>query len=268
MSKERAKKPTFLTLTENQKLFLSLINEYAAEKMQGEKSVVVLRKRMEELRSELEAANADLENVKQTKETKETTEQELKGCEVELSLNETSIKTLETRISVLQGEIASVGSELDSLKCEGGAARNQFLDHMSELDEKIRKFQYQLDIKKTGIVPDGDATEESHELAGDDTKTSESVEDRLIKVITQITNEDDAYLLKEQMKNQNRQMSINLEKRKAAMAMMQKGTTKSGDLTSSGSEGSYNRLSETLLNSCICPQCFHDNSEAWDNIPQ
>ncbi|XP_022971369.1 uncharacterized protein LOC111470104 isoform X2 [Cucurbita maxima] len=265
MSKERAKKPTFLTLTENQKLFLSLINEYAAEKMQGEKSVVVLRKRMEELRSELEAANAELENVKQTKET---TEQELKGCEVDLSLNETSITTLETRISVLQGEIASVGSELDSLKCEGGAARNQFLDHMSELDEKIRKFQYQLYIKNTGIVPDGDAAEESHELAGDDTKTSESVEDRLIKVITQITNEDDAYLLEEQMKNQNRQMSINLEKRKAAMAMMQKGTTKLEDLTSSGPEGSYNRLSETLLNSCICPQCFHDNSEAWDNIPQ
>ena len=64
---------------------------------QVEKSVVVLRKRMEELRSELEAANAELENVKQTKET---TEQELKGCEVDLSLNETSIKTLEVLFSI------------------------------------------------------------------------------------------------------------------------------------------------------------------------
>ncbi|KAG7017734.1 hypothetical protein SDJN02_19600, partial [Cucurbita argyrosperma subsp. argyrosperma] len=102
-------------------------------------SVVVLKKRTEELRSELEVANVELENVKRVKET---TEQELKGCEVELSLNETAIQTLEARISVLQGEIASVGSELDSLKVEGGATRDQFINHLLDLNKKIRSVFY------------------------------------------------------------------------------------------------------------------------------
>ncbi|XP_023528775.1 myosin-4-like isoform X3 [Cucurbita pepo subsp. pepo] len=267
MIREQLKGSNVMALNENQKLFLSLINEYAAEKSQGEQSVVVLKKRTEELRSELEVANVELENVKRVKET---TEQELKGCEVELSLNETAIQTLEARISVLQGEIASVGSELDSLKVEGGATRDQFINHLLDLNKKIRKFQDQLS-RKNAIESVGNATEGSHELEGDNTTTSsQSIEERLIKVMTQLANEEEEFLSAEQIQSQNRQTLINLEKRKAVMVMMVKGTKELEDLTkqTSGLEMSYGRLSEELLKSCICPQCFQDNTEALDNIPQ
>ncbi|XP_038905387.1 uncharacterized protein LOC120091435 isoform X2 [Benincasa hispida] len=255
-----------MVLSENQKLFLSLIKEYTTEKQQEEQRIVVLKKRIEELQSELEATNVELENVKHAKET---TEQELKGCEVELSLNDTSIQTLEARISVLQGEIASVGSELDSLKCEENVTRDQVINRLFDLNKKIRKFQEQLYKKNVESVRN--ATEESHEPEEDNTKTSsQSLEERLIKLITQISHGDDDCLTEEKFLIENRRTMIYLEKRRASMAMMVKGTEELEALAkqNSGFEVTYGHISEELLKSCICPYCFKDNAEALDNIPQ
>ncbi|CAK9322625.1 unnamed protein product [Citrullus colocynthis] len=220
ISRQQVMSARSMVISENQKLFLSLINEYAAEKMKDEQRIVVLKKRVEELRNELEATNAELENVKRAKET---TEQELKGCEVELSLNESSIQTLEARISVLQGEIASIGSELDSLKCEENLTRDQFINHLFALNTKIRKFQDQLYMKNVASI--GNATEESHKPEEDNAKTSsQSVEERLIKLVTKISHgNDDHHLTDEQFISQNREVLIYLEKRKAEMVMMAKG---------------------------------------------
>ncbi|KAG7017733.1 hypothetical protein SDJN02_19599, partial [Cucurbita argyrosperma subsp. argyrosperma] len=108
-------------------------------------------------------------------------------------------------------------------------------------------------IEWLGLLAEG-----SHELEGDNTTTSsQSIEERLIKVMIQLANEEEEFLSAEQIQSQNRQTLINLEKRKAVMVMM-----------TSGLEMSYGRLSEELLKSCICPQCFQDNTEALDNIPQ
>ncbi|KAL7232450.1 hypothetical protein ACSBR2_010473 [Camellia fascicularis] len=100
--------------TEPQKQLLSLIRDFASEKSQGERRIVGLKNRTQQLRSELDLANSELEDAKRLKET---TEQELKGYEVELTMNEAFIQTLETRISLIQDEISIAGSDLESIKC-------------------------------------------------------------------------------------------------------------------------------------------------------
>ncbi|XP_024017970.1 uncharacterized protein LOC21397120 isoform X2 [Morus notabilis] len=124
--------------SDSQKQLLTLIRNFATEKSQGERRILSLKKRIEELRSEAEIANAELED---TKRAKETAEQELKGYEVELALSETSIQSLKSRISLIQDEISSVGSDLEALKNDEGALRDEFTSQMFELNAKIRKFQ-------------------------------------------------------------------------------------------------------------------------------
>ncbi|KAF5961755.1 hypothetical protein HYC85_002964 [Camellia sinensis] len=99
--------------TEPQKQLLTLIRDFASEKSQGERRIVCLKNRTQQLRSELDLANSELEDAKRLKET---TEQELKGYEVELAMNEAFIQTLETRISLIQDEISIAGSDLESIK--------------------------------------------------------------------------------------------------------------------------------------------------------
>ncbi|KAL7256785.1 hypothetical protein ACSBR1_010685 [Camellia fascicularis] len=127
--------------TEPQKQLLSLIRDFASEKSQGERRIVGLKNRTQQLRSELDLANSELEDAKRLKET---TEQELKGYEVELTMNEAFIQTLETRISLIQDEISIAGSDLESIKNEEGALRDDFISKMFELNTNIRKFQEQI----------------------------------------------------------------------------------------------------------------------------
>ncbi|KAJ6378292.1 hypothetical protein OIU78_028521 [Salix suchowensis] len=96
-----------------QRQLLTLIREFASEKSQGERRMIGLKKRIQELGCEVDVANAEMEEVKCIKET---TKQELKGNELQLALNEASIQTLEARISIIQDEISSVGSQVDGLK--------------------------------------------------------------------------------------------------------------------------------------------------------
>ncbi|XP_022157673.1 uncharacterized protein LOC111024330 [Momordica charantia] len=255
-SSEQVKGSIFMAAKDKQKLFHTLLNQYMAEKSQGDQRVV-LKKKIEELRSELEAANADLENVKRTKET---IEQEIKGCEVELSLNETSIQTLEARISVLQREIASVGSELAGLKWDEGTTRDEFLNHMSDLNKKIREYQDKL-ASNDGKESDGNDTEES---------SPPSTEEMLVKVITQLSSEERDYQSRQDTQNQARESLYNLRKKLAAMGLMDKGRKDLKDMTrlSSGIEETFAHLSEELRKSCFCPRCKKDNMEALDNTLQ
>ncbi|KAJ6681798.1 CTAGE FAMILY PROTEIN-RELATED [Salix koriyanagi] len=95
-----------MAATDPQRQLLTLIREFASEKSQGERRMIGLKKRIQELGCEVDVANAEMEEVKCIKET---TEQELKGNELQLALNEASIQTLED-------EISSVGSQVEGLK--------------------------------------------------------------------------------------------------------------------------------------------------------
>ncbi|KAE8651235.1 hypothetical protein Csa_002626 [Cucumis sativus] len=210
-----------LSVPESYNQFISLINEYVAEKMRDEQRIVILTRRIEDLRSQLEATNVEIENAKRARET---AEQELKGSEVELSLNKTSVQTLEIRISVLQSEIATTGSELESLKCEENFSSDQIINHLFALNKKIRKFQEELYMKNVEFLKN--ATEKPHEPEEDNNKiSSQSVEERLIRVITQITYGEDDCMTEEQILRENRETKIYLEQRRAAMLMMVKGQT-------------------------------------------
>ncbi|XP_050939857.1 uncharacterized protein LOC103487040 [Cucumis melo] len=255
-----------LSVPENYNLFISLINEYVAEKMRDEQRIVILKRRIEDLRSQLEATNVEIENAKRARET---TQQELKGCEVELSMNKASVQTLEIRISVLQSEIATTASELESLKCEENFSSDQIINHLFALNKKIRKFQEELYMKNVGFLKN--ATEESHQPEEDNNKNSSlSVEERLIRVITEITHGEEDCMTEEQILREDRETKIYLEQRRAAMLMMVKGQTEleAAVKLNSGFELTYDHISEELLKSCICPQCFKDNTDALDNIPQ
>ncbi|KAG5245808.1 coiled-coil domain-containing protein [Salix suchowensis] len=102
-----------MAATDPQRQLLTLIREFASEKSQGERRMIGLKKRIQELGCEVDVANAEMEEVKCIKET---TEQELKDNELQLALNEASIQTLEARISIIQDEISSVGSQVEGLK--------------------------------------------------------------------------------------------------------------------------------------------------------
>ncbi|KAF9663616.1 hypothetical protein SADUNF_Sadunf17G0069900 [Salix dunnii] len=147
-----------MAATDPQRQLLTLIREFASEKSQGERRMIGLKKRIQELGCEVDVANAEMEEVKCIKET---TEQELKGYELQLTLNEASIQTLEARISIIQDEISSVGSQVEGLKMTCiflvffrfvipvlnliawviVLGRDEFICQMFALNVKIRKFQ-------------------------------------------------------------------------------------------------------------------------------
>ncbi|XP_058187423.1 uncharacterized protein LOC131304262 [Rhododendron vialii] len=124
--------------TDPQKQLFALLRDFATENSQGERRIVGLKKRIQELWSEFELANAELEDAKRLKENME---QEIKGYEVELAMNEASIQTLEARVALIQEEISVAGSGLEALKNEEGALRDDFIDKMFMLNDDIRKFQ-------------------------------------------------------------------------------------------------------------------------------
>ncbi|GAB4832208.1 hypothetical protein Ancab_006225 [Ancistrocladus abbreviatus] len=143
--------------TDSQKQLLTLIRDYAAEKSNGERRIVNLKKQIQQLQSQIDAANAELENAKRLKET---TEQELKGYEVELAMNQATIQTLEASIAWIHNEISTVGSDVNALKNEGGALRDKFINQMLEFNTKIRRFHELMihSIQKESCIrgPSGD----------------------------------------------------------------------------------------------------------------
>ncbi|PON59424.1 spindle assembly checkpoint component [Parasponia andersonii] len=213
-----------------QKQFLTLIRSFAAEKSQGERRVVGLKKRIEELRSELEATNAELEVVKRAKET---TEQELKGYEVELALSETSIQSLKSRVSLIQDEISTVGSDLEALKNNEGALRDEFISQMLELNTKIRKFQetfacnFRKDCSLKTVAEEGykPAGKEPNEFA------LTTLEDMMAHVISQITKEEEEYKSEQEIQKLTQKEFGDCEKKVSLIEVIMKTTRTLQDLT-------------------------------------
>ncbi|PSS30422.1 Kinesin-like protein [Actinidia chinensis var. chinensis] len=254
--------------TDPQKQLLTLIRDFATEKSQGERRIVGLKKRIQELRSELDLANAELED---TKRLKETAEQDLKGYEVELARNEASIQTLEVRISLIQDEISIAGSDLEALRNEEGAVRDDFIDKMFNLNADIRKFQekingafYENNLIKT-------STNNGQEL--DDTEDAEvrkGLENQIGEIISQTNAVEQEYQAELNIQKQVQVELIDLERKVFLMEAIKKESIELQDLTSQTSEFEEKiaSLGEELQRRCICPSCHVDNAMALNEILQ
>ncbi|XP_057442343.1 uncharacterized protein LOC130734066 [Lotus japonicus] len=212
-----------------QKQLLSLIRNFAAEKSQGERRVVTLRKQIETLISDLTAANSELENVKRCKEL---VEQDLRGFELQLFLSESSAQTLEARVSHMEDVVSAVGSDLETLQNEGAALREQFIHHMFDVNAKIRKFQESI---ITGII---DAVEWAaprdapqvimKENDADD--TLRTLESKLLEIISQITKEDEEYQAQQKIYQNVQRELIDCERKVPLMNMIVAETKELQDL--------------------------------------
>uniref|UniRef100_A0A7N2L098 Tropomyosin n=1 Tax=Quercus lobata TaxID=97700 RepID=A0A7N2L098_QUELO len=226
-----------------QRQLLTLIRDFASEKSQGERRVVGLKKRIEELRYELDTANAELEDAKRAKET---AEQELKGYEVELTMNEASIQALEARISLIQDEVSTIGYDVEALKNTEGALRysivilylimlfeDEFISQMVELNARIRKFHQETmtcDVHHENHVGMATETKDKHvmEVTEVDPKTSE---DTLAHIISQTTKEEEEFQAELNFQKQVQQDLIDFEKKVSLMEVIMKVKKAVDDIT-------------------------------------
>ncbi|EXB42937.1 hypothetical protein L484_013960 [Morus notabilis] len=195
--------------SDSQKQLLTLIRNFATEKSQGERRILSLKKRIEELRSEAEIANAELED---TKRAKETAEQELKGYEVELALSETSIQSLKSRISLIQDEISSVGSDLEALK--------SLVGDLMYFGETRDHFYFE--------------SKEGNKLAGKELNgvPLSTLEDMLDQVISQTSMTEEEYLAEQNIQKQDTQKElIDCERNVSLTKVILKTTQALQDLT-------------------------------------
>ncbi|CAL5370001.1 unnamed protein product [Camellia sinensis] len=270
--------------TEPQKQLLTLIRDFASEKSQGERRIVGLKNRTQQLRSELDLANSELEDAKRLKET---TEQELKGYEVELAMNEAFIQTLETRISLIQDEISIAGSDLESIKGD------DFISKMFELNTNIRKFQEQIacafceDNSIQTSMNDGQKLSD----AEDPEVSRRDLDNKIAEIISQTTVEEQECQAEQTIHKQVQEELIDLERKVFLMESIMKESIKLQDLTrypyqnskyvacslqlekrtptqTSEFEERCASLGEELQRRCICPSCHLDNVEALDGILQ
>ncbi|KAK7411494.1 hypothetical protein VNO78_02928 [Psophocarpus tetragonolobus] len=216
--------------SDSQKQLLSLIRNFAAEKSQGERRVVNLKKQIEKLTSELSVANTELENAKRCKEQ---TEQDLKGFEVQLMLSESSAQTLEARVSLIQDHISAVGSDLETLKCEEAALREQFFHNMLHMNGKIREFQEShitSDIDAVDCTASRDATQVI--MKENDTEVALRVlQSTLLEVISQTAKEDEEYQSEQKIHKNVQQQLIDCERKVSLMSMIVMETKELQDLT-------------------------------------
>ncbi|XP_028059808.1 tropomyosin isoform X3 [Camellia sinensis] len=256
--------------TEPQKQLLTLIRDFASEKSQGERRIVGLKNRTQQLRSELDLANSELEDAKRLKET---TEQELKGYEVELAMNEAFIQTLETRISLIQDEISIAGSDLESIKNEEEALRDDFISKMFELNTNIRKFQERIacafceDNSIQTSMNDGQKLSD----AEDPEVSRRDLDNKIAEIISQTTVEEQECQAEQTIHKQVVQEElIDLERKVFLMESIMKESIELQDLTRQTSEFEERcaSLGEELQRRCICPSCHLDNVEALDGILQ
>ncbi|XP_038716869.1 uncharacterized protein LOC120010214 [Tripterygium wilfordii] len=253
---------------DSQKQLFTLIRDFASEKSQGERRVVGLKKRIEELRSELDAGNLELEGAKRHKET---TEQELRGYEVQLALSEASIQALEARISQIQNEIAIVGSEVEAVKNEDGAKRDEFIRLMFEVNAKIRKFQESI-AQEFQLQNDIGTVEEVQNCTTD--RPIEvplmALENMIADIISETNKEKEEYLQEQKVQKQAQLELCDLERKISMIEEIVKETKALQDLTRQTSELEQTcaLLGEELQKRCICPHCHLDNVENLSGIPQ
>ncbi|XP_068334939.1 uncharacterized protein [Pyrus communis] len=201
------------------KQLLNLIHDFASEKSHGERRVVSLRKRIEELGSELEIANAELEEAKRTKET---AEQEVKGYEVELAMNEATVQTLELRFSHTQDEISAVGSEVEALKNKEAASRK----FQESIAGHIHGEEYCGSAEGDGLQEDPKLGEE--EVTEGDLR---ELEDMLVGVVSQTTKAEEEYKAEQNTQKQVQQALSDCERKVFLMEETFKATKEVHDLT-------------------------------------
>lgn len=253
---------------DTRKQLLTLIRDFATEKSQGERRVIGLKKRIEEVRSELDVANAELEDAKRAKET---VEQELRGYEVENALNDHSIQTLDARICLIQDEISSVGSDLDALKVKEGASRDEFIGQMCKLNTMIRKFQETIACNFHYENHVGTAAEAEHKHAEEVTEVAlKTMEDTLSHTISQISKEEEEYQAEQDLQKKFQQELVDHEKKVSLMEVILEVTKTLHDMTRQTSELEVTcaSLGEELQRRCACPSCHLDNVEALGKLLQ
>ncbi|WCJ20876.1 hypothetical protein M5689_003079 [Euphorbia peplus] len=239
------------------KQLLTLIRDCASEKTQGERRLVGLKKRIEELRTQLEGINAEKE---ESKSFKETTEQELKGCEVELAMHVASIQTLEARISQFQDHISSIGSEVEHLKNEERISRDQFIGEMFELNNQIRKFQEKMSSRlqegntemTPAVISESDREVETEVLAERDLR---NLEDLLADLVSRTTEKEHDYVVEQNLQKELQQEYVDLQKKVSLVE-------------TSELELDYDSLGGELQRRCVCPSCCTDNIEFLGGILQ
>ncbi|KAJ0042873.1 hypothetical protein Pint_19363 [Pistacia integerrima] len=213
--------------TDPKRQLLNLIRDFASEKSQGERRVVGLKSRIEELRLELEAANAEREEAKRFKET---IEQELKGYEVELALNDNSFHALESRVSSIQDDISAVGSDVENLKVQIGPClvlfkeeadlRDGFISQMLEFNNKIREFHMTVacNFRKDNCL--GTAAEVDHNFSKkEDTEVAlETLENKLADIVSQTAKAEEAH---QKEGNINKQVQLELADFERKVSLME-----------------------------------------------
>ncbi|KAL9427428.1 hypothetical protein AB3S75_029589 [Citrus x aurantiifolia] len=214
------------------KHLLTLIRDFASEKSQGERRVVGLKKRIEELRLELEAENFEREEAKQFKET---IEQELKGYEVELALNNTAFQALESRISLIHNEISTVGAEVEALKKEQESLRDGFIVQMFELNDKIRTFHKSIafNLQEDDSFGTAAVSEADHNFSKKVVPevALKALEDKIAEVVSQTAREEELYQEEEKIQKQVQLELIDLERKVSLMEMIAYETGSLQDLT-------------------------------------
>ncbi|KOM38230.1 hypothetical protein LR48_Vigan03g161200 [Vigna angularis] len=216
--------------SDSQKQLLSLIRNFAAEKSQGERRVVTLRKQIAKLTSEL---SMEYEELEKAKRCKEMVEQDLKGFEVQLMLSEASNQTLEARVSLIQDQISAVGSDLETLKFEEAALREQFFHNMLHMNGKIRKFQESIIICDIDAVDCTASRDESQVIIKENDAEVAlcDLESTLSEVISQIAKENEEYQEEQNICKNAQQQLIDCERKVFVMGMIVKETKELQDLT-------------------------------------
>ncbi|RZC69390.1 hypothetical protein C5167_032494 [Papaver somniferum] len=253
---------------DHQKHLLSLIRDFATEKSQGERRVVGLKKRIQDLESELDKENTQLEEAKRCKET---AEQELKGYEFELALNEASVQALETRISATQDEISKIGSVVDAIKDQECLSRKlqEIVAHGSAKDDCADA------STDNGILAEGDKQMVHLKSALKD------LEDKIADITSQTRIEEQEYQEGEHI-NKKVHLQVKcemayLEKREIMLESIVKEMKHLQELTkypslqgciTTESEEECASLGEELQRRSKCPDCHLDNVGALGEILQ
>ncbi|KAI3918492.1 hypothetical protein MKX01_041812, partial [Papaver californicum] len=230
---------------DHQKHLLSLIRDFATEKSQGERRVVGLKKRIQDLESELDKENTQLEEAKRCKET---AEQELKGYEFELALTEASVQALETRISATQDEISKIGSVVDAIKDQEGLSRDEFMNQMLELNQQIRELQ-EIVARGSDKYECADASTDNGIMAEGDKQmvhlknALKDLEDKIADITSQTRIEEQEYQEGERSNKKVKCEMAYLEKREIMLESIVKEMKHLQELTKYPSlQGSHSKL--------------------------
>ncbi|CAM6107629.1 unnamed protein product [Calypogeia fissa] len=115
---------------------LSLVENYAEERLNKERAIDELKKKRAELASEVESAFADLERMKQNRIA---AHEEVRELHNELEAIKAAANLKQANLSTQQAEISKTSTVLKNLEDEGVCTRDSFISTMMEINIKVRK---------------------------------------------------------------------------------------------------------------------------------